>query len=151
MKEKDFLLAFSRAKQAFKPATRSDGSDVDLSEECRDLVEYLRSDLPLTEGHRLFLAAFFSGAALRARGGQSKSTGDPVKQAVARHYIARRSQKLQKESIYAEIMDRFKIKSRQTVITYLNELGKKNWIEASVDPEILKYALDDLIEWQKSK
>jgi hypothetical protein len=84
MKETDFLSAFSRAKQAFKPATRSDGSDVDLSEECHDLVEYLRSDLPLTEGHRLFLAAFFSGEALRARGGQSKSTGDPVKQAVAR-------------------------------------------------------------------
>lgn len=151
MKETDFVSAFSRARQAFKPATRSDGSDVDLSEECHDLVEYLRSELPLTEGHRLFLAAFFSGEALRARGGQSKSTGDPVKQAVASHYIARRSQKIKKESIYAEIMDRFDIKSKQTIMNYLNDIGKKNWIEASVDPEILKYALDDLIEWQKSK
>ena len=72
MKQEDFIPAFERARKAFKPATKSDGSEVDLSEECRDLVEYLRSDLPLTDGHRLFLAAFFSGAALRSRGGNQK-------------------------------------------------------------------------------
>jgi hypothetical protein len=98
----------------------------------------------VTEGHRYFLAAFFAGDALRASGGQSKSAGDPIKQAVARHYIARRSQKVQKESIYAEIMDRFKIKSRQTVITYLNELGKKNWKEGYFKGEMVEHGLREI-------
>ena len=149
MKETDFIPAFEQARLAFKPATRSDGSDVDLGEECRDLVEYLLSDLPLTEGHRLILAAFFAGDAFRGQGGQPKGASDPLKQAVALHYIARRSQKMKKESIYAEIMARFGIQSKQTVIAHLNEIGKKNWNEDYFAGEIVEQGLREIAEWAK--
>jgi|SRR6056297_3222960 len=147
MKETDFIAAFGRARLAFKPATRSDGTDVNLEEECSDLVEYLLSDLPLTEGDRFILAAFFSGTALRPRGGQAKSIGDPIKQAVARHYIARRSQGLPKLNIYDEISERFGIKSRQTINNYLNDLGKSNWSEEQFNSEIVETGLKEIAEW----
>ena len=120
-----------------------------MGKECRDLVEYLLSDLPLNEGHRMILAAFFSGDAFRPKGGQPKSAYHPIKEDVALHYIARRAQKMKKDSIYAEIMDRFGIKSRQTVISYLNEKGKKNWDEDNFkeEEEIVKQGLRKISDW----